>query len=150
MDNYLDIWLSVTQIIFILCLLLLFWFGCMSKGKECISVFVGMVLIVIVSDTLLRQQIRTVLTEKISDYSFVIESDVDFDESKLLDAIKNKKYVTLYRTKPLTKNKVRIVVNNGEVELLIAEDSKNDNTFWVYYPKYRYSRVNAIGKVRIR
>lgn len=111
--------------------------------------FVGMILIVVVSDVFLKRQIRTVLAEEISDYSFVIESDVDFDESKLLDAIKNKKYVTINRTKPLTKSIVRFVVHNGEIELLIAEDSKNDNIFWVYYPKYSYSRVNDIGKVRI-
>ncbi len=58
--------------------------------------------------------------------------------------------MTINRTKPLRKSKVRIVVNNGEMELLIAEDSKNDNIFWIYYPKYDYSRINSIGKLRLR
>ncbi|WP_260320444.1 hypothetical protein [Vibrio crassostreae] len=50
----------------------------------------------------------------------------------------------------MSKSKVRIVINSGEVELLIAQDSKNEELFWVYYPKYRSSRLNPIGKVRIR
>ncbi|WP_246856959.1 hypothetical protein [Vibrio crassostreae] len=50
----------------------------------------------------------------------------------------------------MSKSKVRIVINSGEVELLTAQDSKNEELFWVYYPKYRFSRLNPIGKVRIR
>ena len=53
------------------------------------------------------------------------------------------------RTAPLSKSKVRIVTNTGEVELLIAQDPKNKELFWIYYPKYRFSRLNPIGKVRI-
>ncbi|NOI28027.1 hypothetical protein [Vibrio coralliilyticus] len=150
MNNYIDIWFSLYQIVFLLGLFSVLVLGCLRKGEMTIVVFVGTVLSGIILDSSLNYHIRTKLASELSDYSFVIESNEDFDESKLLDALKNKNYVTINRTKPLTKNKVRIVVNNGEVELLIAEDSKNDNTFWVYYPKYRYSRANAIGKIRIR
>lgn len=81
--------------------------------------------------------------------SFVIEAHEEFEASKLLDSLKNKKYVKMNRTAPLSKSKVRIVTNTGEVELLIAQDPKNKELFWIYYPKYRFSRLNPIGKVRI-
>ncbi len=150
MDNYIDIWFRINQIIFVVGLLSVLVLGCLGKGKTTIVVFVGTVLSGIILDFSLNYLIRASLASELSDYSFVIESDEDFDESKLLNALKNKKYVTINRTKPLRKSKVRIVVNDGEIELLIAEDSKNENTFWVYYPKYDYSRINSIGKLRIR
>ncbi|QXX08841.1 hypothetical protein [Vibrio neptunius] len=150
MDNYIDIWFSINKIIFVLGLFSVFVLGCLGKGKATIVVFLGTVLSGITLDFSLKYHIRTTLASELSDYSFVIESDENFDESKLLYALKNKKYMTINRTKPLRKSKVRIVVNNGEMELLIAEDSKNDNIFWIYYPKYDYSRINSIGKLRLR
>ncbi len=150
MDNYLDIWFSVTAVVFVFSLLIALGVGCWGKSKKILIVFTGMVFLSGMLFFSQTYQIRTILAEELSNDSFVIESYVDFDESKLLDAIKNKKYVTTNRTRPLSKSRVRIVVHNGEIELFVAEDSKNKNVFWVYYPKYRYSRLNEIGKIRIR
>lgn len=84
--------------------------------------------------------IRGLASDKLIDHSFVIESEMEIDESELLSALKNEEYINVYRTKTLVKNKVRIVVNHGEIDLFLAKDSVHKNVCWVYYPKYRYSK----------
>ncbi|EOX1767263.1 hypothetical protein ACPDME_003480 [Vibrio cholerae] len=150
MGNYLDIWFSVTAIVFVVCLFSALFVGFLGKNTKILVIFTGMAIISVMLFFSQKYQIRTLLSKELSAYSFVIESHEEFNESKLLDALKNRKYVTTHKARPLSKSKVRIVVNYGEIELLLAEDSKNSSLFWVYYPKYRYSRLNPIGKVHIR
>ena len=99
---------------------------------------------------IMRHMIRNEVSEHLDEYSFIISSSMDVDEQKLISALKKQRYITTNRTRPEKINTLRIVINLGEIELWIAEDSDNSDICWVYYPKYLYSRSNEIGKIRIR
>ena len=150
MGDYLDIWFTVTSLVFIVSLLSALFVGVWRKNIKALILLSGVAAISIVLFLSQKYQIRKILAEELSVSSFVVEAHEEFEESKLLDSLRSSNYVTMNRTKPLSKSKVRIVINSGEVELLIAQDSKNEDLFWIYYPKYRFSRLNPVGKVRIR
>ncbi|MDX1302778.1 hypothetical protein [Photobacterium sp.] len=99
---------------------------------------------------LLEYLIKNEVSELINENSFVIESYEGFDNTMLLKALKNKQYVSTHKTRSLEKRSIRVVVRSGEFELQVAQDSKNPYLYWIYYPKYRYSRENELGKVRIK
>lgn len=149
MGNYLDIWFTVTALVFIVSLLSAMFVGVWHKNGKALILLIGVAFISIVLFFSQKYQIRWLLSEELSASSFVTEAHEEFEVSKLLDSLKNKKYVEMNKTDPLSKSKVRIVTNTGEVELLIAQDSKSKALFWIYYPRYRFSRLNPIGKVRI-
>ena len=96
-----------------------------------------------------KYTIRDLLSDRLVEDSFVISSIEEVDETSLLNALKNMEYLDIYRTKPTVKNKVRIVARDGELQLILAKDSVHDDVYWVYYPKYRFSRINDIGKIRL-
>ncbi|MFN3018307.1 hypothetical protein ACK1CN_20340 [Vibrio coralliilyticus] len=150
MDNYIDIWFLVTAAVFALSVLSALGIGCWGKSNPALFGLTGGAFLSGILFFSQTYQIRTILAEELHPSSFVIESDADIGDTQLLDALTHKRYVTTNRTRPLSKRKVRIAGKHGEIELLVAEDSDNRHIFWVYYPKYRYSRINEIGKIRLR
>ncbi len=99
---------------------------------------------------LLKNKIRNEVSELIGEHSFVIETFDDFDNEMFIKAIKSKRFVHTHKTHPLEKRSLRIVGHREVVVLQVAQDSKNPKLYWVYYPKYRYSNINELGKVRIQ
>ena len=144
-----DVWFLVTAISFVVCLIAtlvslvtnvrfkvtLSW-SCLAL--LCVTLFLSQ-----------KYTIRDLLSDRLVEDSFVISSIEEVDETSLLNALKNMEYLDIYRTKPTVKNKVRIVARDGELQLILAKDSVHDDVYWVYYPKYRFSRINDIGKIRL-
>ena len=109
----------------------------------CIGAFSFLSLLV------LKHKITNELSELISEDSFVVETYEDFDNELFLKALKGKQFVYTHRTRPLEKSSIHIVNHQGKVELKVAQDSNYPYLYWVYYPKYRYSSINELGKVRV-
>ena len=102
------------------------------------------------SQFLLSYLIKNEVSNLIGEDSFVAGNHEDFDNEMFLNALKNKQYVNTYKTQPLERHSIRIVAHLGELELQVAQDSKYPYLYWVYYPKYRYSSYNQLGKLRIK
>ncbi|HCG6765693.1 hypothetical protein [Vibrio parahaemolyticus] len=113
----------------------------------CIAAFSFLSLLVL--EHLLKNKITNEVSELISEDSYVVETYEDFDNELFLKALKSKQFVYTHRTRPLEKSSIHIVNHQGEVKLQVAQDSKYPHLYWVYYPKYRYSSVNELGKVRV-
>ncbi|EKM6953950.1 hypothetical protein PVB89_004586 [Vibrio parahaemolyticus] len=144
-----DIWFVVTAVSIVVSLFTTFFVLLADYKLKVSIIWVSLTFSSILLFLLQEFIIRGLVSDKLTDHSFVIESDMEIDESELLSALKNEEYINVYRTKPLMKSKVRIVVNYGEIELFLAKDSVHKNVYWVYYPKYRYSSINEIGKIQL-
>lgn len=98
----------------------------------------------------LEHKITNEISELINEDSFVVETYEGFDNELFLKALKSKRFVYTYRTRPLEKRNIHIVNHQEEVKLQVAQDSKYPHLYWVFYPKYRYSSLNELGKIRIK
>ncbi|MFS1945907.1 hypothetical protein BCU64_001085 [Vibrio lentus] len=144
-----DVWFLVTAISFVVCLIVTLVSLVTNVGFK---VTLSWSCLALLSVTLFLSQkytIRDLLSDRLVEESFVISSNEEVNKLSLLRALKNKQYVDINRTKPTVKNKVRIVARDGEVELILAKDSVHEDIYWVYYPKYRFSRINDIGKIKL-
>lgn len=144
-----DIWFVVTAVSFIVSLFATFSVSLAHARLKVILFWFALTFSSWILFSIQEYMIRNLVSDSLTEQSFVIGLEKDIDESRLLNALKNKEYINIYRTQPMVKHKVRIVVNLGEVELLLAKDSVNQNVYWVYYPKYLFSSMNDIGKIQL-
>ncbi|WP_274016200.1 hypothetical protein AB2S62_19760 [Vibrio sp. NTOU-M3] len=148
-----DLWASSVFWIITLCVflaLLTIPFYKWRKRGVVVTVLFCTAAFSFLSQFLLSYLIKNEVSNLISEGSFVVGTYEGFDNEMLLNALKNKQYVSTHKTRPLERSNIRIIVHLGELELQVAQDSKYPYLYWVYYPKYRYSSGNELGKVRIK
>ncbi|WP_286298606.1 hypothetical protein [Vibrio apostichopi] len=144
-----DVWFLVTAISFVVCLIATLVSLVTNVRFKVTLSWSCLALLTVTLFLSQKYTIRDLLSDRLVEDSFVISSIEEVDEASLLSALKNKEYLDIYRTKPTVKNKVRIIARDGELQLILAKDSVHDDVYWVYYPKYRFSRINDIGKIRL-
>ena len=57
-------------------------------------------------------------------------------------------FIPAHHSYPIKKFKFKIKDKDGELELLIGQDSQNKNEYWIFYPKYRHTGANELGRIR--
>jgi hypothetical protein len=53
-----------------------------------------------------------------------------------------------HHSNPTKRITIRIYENSLKLTLILARDSGNLREYWVFYPKYRVTRYNEIGRIR--
>ncbi|PML76085.1 hypothetical protein [Enterovibrio norvegicus] len=153
MADFFDTWISMVFFIVIALVILTLTLAITKSTRKKWIMLSSIILTAsfsISSLFLLEFLIKDEVSGLIDENSLVIEMPSGIDEGLLLHSLKNNKYVTTHKTHPLEKSVVRILTNSRELKLQVAQDSKYPYLYWVYYPKYRYSRLNEIGKVRVQ
>ncbi|USH04364.1 hypothetical protein K6Q96_21750 [Grimontia kaedaensis] len=152
-----DVWVPSVFWIIASCLLLVVLivpFYKWNKRKNVLIILCSIVafssLSFFVLEHLQEKKIKNEISDLISEDSVVAEIYEEFDNELFLKALKNQRFVHTNKTRPLEKMSIHIVNAKGEVKLQVAQDSKYPYLYWVYYPKYQYSSVNELGKVRVK
>ncbi|WP_273859525.1 hypothetical protein [Photobacterium sp. GSS17] len=148
-----DTWHVVVHALIPVCVFTIFFTALFKEWKirkQVIILLFCVMLVSFFSLLFLKRMIRNELSEQLSEYSFIVGTTLEFDEKRLISALKNQIYISTNKTRPVDRTTLRIVINSGELELWISRDSDNPNIYWIYHPKYLYSRSNEIGKIQVR
>ncbi|MGF1737089.1 hypothetical protein [Photobacterium satsumensis] len=92
-----------------------------------------------------RAELRSLLADDIEG----ITSDMAFNRNLLEKRLKNFAFIAGRNSHPLERFDVVIKMKGGDISLQFARDSEEQNTYWVYYPEYRFFTINEVGKVRL-
>ncbi|MER2496201.1 hypothetical protein [Vibrio neptunius] len=120
-----------------------------KRGKVVIALFcisAASFMSIFLLDYFIKKEVSELITAD----SVIVESQENFNTAMFLRALRNKQYITTHRTKPLERSVLLIDTHLGQLELEVAQDSEHPHLYWVYYPKYRYSHLNELGKVRVK
>ncbi|MBV1839140.1 hypothetical protein [Photobacterium ganghwense] len=148
-----DTWHVVVHALIPVCVFTIFFTALFKEWKirkQVIILLFCVMLVSFFSLLFLKRMIRNELSEQLSEYSFIVGTTLEFDEKRLISALKNQIYISTNKTRPVDRTTLRIVIHSGELELWISRDSDNPNIYWIYHPKYLYSRSNEIGKIQVR
>lgn len=118
------------------------------KGAIC---FIGSIFLIIVLCNLMELSVR----DKVKDYLNKVSTDATVIVNEQSFRYPNKVISELKKVAPMaghgshaTKRVVIEVVSGNETLILeLGRDSSNDQEYWVFYPKYRYTSSNEFGRI---
>jgi hypothetical protein len=63
----------------------------------------------------------------------------------VLEAVKTMRFPLAHHSHPTTRFEVRIDTSAGSAVLVFRRDSSDPHEYWVFYPKFHSTNVNAVG-----
>lgn len=69
------------------------------------------------------------------------------DAKQILLTLRSLHWIPAHHSNPTKHITIEIFQNSGRLVLWLARDSANPREYWVFYPKYRITASNEIGRV---
>ena len=82
------------------------------------------------------------------EYSIQINNKTVQNPKKFLNELTKMSFIPAHHSYPIKKFKFKIKDKDGELELSIGQDSQIKNEYWIFYPKYRHTGANELGRIR--
>lgn len=118
------------------------WFAC---GIAWILMFITIETF----EALLRARVREVLGTTSSAVAVEAEDAKLRDPAAVIAAIRNIKRASPHHSSPSRCATVTLSLAHSTLRLRLCQDSQDPTEYWVFYPEFRFSAMNEIGRVFI-
>jgi hypothetical protein len=83
-----------------------------------------------------------------SSHSVVVNGRVVPEDTGLLEALKSTGRVMAHHSHPTNMIHVSVEGNGRQMRLNLGRDSSDAQEYWVFFPEYRVTSMNEIGRIR--
>lgn len=66
----------------------------------------------------------------------------------LLSSLRGLSWLDPHHSNPTKRFALRVTCDSAELVLCVARDSSDPREYWVFYPKYKITATNEIGRIR--
>lgn len=95
-----------------------------------------------------RIMVRNFLNNISDDATVCINGQFVKQPFLIINKLKKVSPITAHHTHALERFHIEVKSKNKSIRFEVGRDSKRTNEYWVFYPKYRYTRKNEIGRIR--
>lgn len=81
-------------------------------------------------------------------HSVVVDGRVVSEDNGLLEALKSTDRVMAHHSHPTRMIHVRVEGNGTQMRLNLGRDSSDPKEYWGFFPEYRVTSMNEIGRIR--
>jgi len=114
-----------------------------------ILVMISVLIVTPLAGTFIPSLVRSELHEKLGGEIISVVSQRGVDKAKVLHNLKDMSSPKYNNTHPLERFMFKVKTAEEEIYLELARDSNDNEVYWVYYPKYYYSGINDVGKIKL-
>jgi hypothetical protein len=83
-----------------------------------------------------------------SSHAVMINGQVMPEDTKLLAALKSTGRVIAHHSHPTNMIHVTVEGNGRDMRINLGRDSSDPQEYWVFFPDYRVTSMNEIGRIR--
>ena len=114
-----------------------------------ILVMISVLIVTPLAGTFIPSLVRSELHEKLGGEIISVVSQRGVDKAKVLQSLKDMSSPKHNNTHSLERFMFKVKTAEEEIYLELAKDSNDNEVYWVYYPKYYYSGINDVGKIKL-
>jgi hypothetical protein len=81
-------------------------------------------------------------------YRVIIDGQKTVDPGPYITELRKITNLAAHHSHPNRRINIEIIKSDKKLLLILGQDSQYKNEFWVFYPKYRHTSLNEIGRVR--
>lgn len=163
MMHFLDIALTISSVLLVIALLITIPVGLawkLSKPENtelkwiaitCFSITFGLGFLLFSLNITLKSLARTEvekIIQSIPDHSLTTVNGKLVNSSEILAELRKIKWVAAHNSHPTERFVVLIHDINLVFEIWLERDSARNSEFWVFYPKYRHTRLNSFARIK--
>jgi len=93
------------------------------------------------------EKVKSFLNEVYSDAQVYINGQKIKDPNQIIDEIKTVALLPVSASHTIKKIHIDIKNHDETLRLVLGRDSRNIQEYWIFYPKYRYTSKNEIGRI---
>ena len=113
--------------------------------------FIGPIITAIFFSTIVeshgREEVLSFIREKTS-YEIIIDGQKVPNPASFIHELRKIRPFMGHHSHPTKKIPIEIFKSNQKLTLILSQDSDYNNEYWVFYPKYRHTRLNEIGRIQ--
>ena len=113
--------------------------------------FLGSIAVILVLSDVMRSaardKFRGFLDELSADVKVTINGQTAEKPNQIIAELKKIVPLTAHHSHTTKKIRLEVANRNETLRLVLGRDSRNAQEYWVFYPKYRYTSRNEIGRI---
>jgi hypothetical protein len=94
-----------------------------------------------------RQEVLSFIQSNTS-YEMMIDGNKILDAAPYIQELRKIKIIAAHHSHTNLKIHMDIINSDKKITLILGQDSQNKNEFWIFYPKYRNTKLNEIGRLK--
>lgn len=95
-----------------------------------------------------RKEVRNLLGKLSLKTKVMIDGKMSNKPQSIIEKLKKVTPLLAHRSHDI--NRINIVIEDGDkkININMGRDSENPDEYWIYYPKYKYSTKQEVGRIR--